>query len=45
MTEWSTLRARFPDDEFNEVERIKEKYESLAKVAEGRSENASANYN
>ena len=24
---------------------IKEKYESLAKVAEGRSENASANYN
>ena len=27
MTEWSTLRARFPDDEFNEIERIKEKYE------------------
>jgi len=26
MTEWSTLRARFPDDEFNEIERIKEKY-------------------
>ena len=27
MTEWNTLRARFPDDEFNEIERIKEKYE------------------
>ena len=27
MTEWSTLRARFPDGEFNEIERIKEKYE------------------
>ena len=27
MTEWSTLRARFPDDEFDEIERIKEKYE------------------
>ena len=27
MTEWSTLRARFPDDEFNEIEKIKEKYE------------------
>tara|TARA_B110000116_G_scaffold182863_1_gene158455 strand:- start:44 stop:442 length:399 start_codon:yes stop_codon:yes gene_type:complete len=26
MTEWSTLRARFPDDEFDEIERIKEKY-------------------
>ena len=26
MTEWSTLRARFPDDEFNEIERIKEQY-------------------
>ena len=26
MTEWSTLRARFPDDEYNEIERIKEKY-------------------
>ena len=24
MTEWSTLRARFPDDEFDEIERIKE---------------------
>ena len=27
MTEWNTLRARFPDDEFNEIERIKEKYD------------------
>ncbi len=26
MTEWSTLRARFPDDEYNEIERIKEQY-------------------
>ena len=26
MTEWSTLRARFPDDEFQEIERIKEQY-------------------
>ena len=26
MTEWSTLRARFPDDEFNEIERIKGQY-------------------
>ena len=26
MTEWSTLRARFPDDEYNEIERIKDKY-------------------
>ena len=26
MTEWNTLRARFPDDEFNEIERIKEHY-------------------
>ena len=26
MTEWSTLRARFPDDEFKEIERIKEQY-------------------
>jgi len=26
MTEWSTLRARFPDDEFDEIERIKDKY-------------------
>lgn len=26
MTEWSTLRARFPDDEYNEIERIKVKY-------------------
>ena len=26
MTEWNTLRARFPDDEFGEIERIKEKY-------------------
>ena len=27
MTEWNTLRARFPDDEFGEIERIKEQYE------------------
>ena len=27
MTEWNTLRARFPSDEFEEIERIKEKYE------------------
>ena len=26
MTEWNTLRARFPDDEFDEIERIKVKY-------------------
>ena len=26
MAEWMTLRARFPDDEFNEIERIKEHY-------------------
>jgi hypothetical protein len=26
MTEWNTLRARFPDDEFEEIERIKEQY-------------------
>ena len=26
MTEWSTLRARFPDDEYNEIKRIKEQY-------------------
>ena len=26
MTEWNTLRARFPDDEFKEIERIKEQY-------------------
>ena len=26
MTEWNTLRARFPDDEFNEIDRIKEQY-------------------
>ena len=26
MTEWKTLRARFPDDEFDEIERIKEQY-------------------
>ncbi len=26
MTEWNTLRARFPDDEFVEIERIKEQY-------------------
>ncbi len=27
MTEWTTLRAKFPDDEFEEIERIKEKYD------------------
>ena len=27
MTTWSTLRARFPNDEFEEIERIKEKYD------------------
>ena len=27
MTEWNTLRARFPSDEMEEIERIKEKYE------------------
>lgn len=26
MTEWSTLRARFPDDEFVQIERIKKQY-------------------
>jgi len=26
MTEWNTLRARFPDDEFDEINRIKEQY-------------------
>ena len=26
MTEWNTLRARFPDDEYVEIERIKEQY-------------------
>jgi len=26
MTKWNTLRARFPDDEFDEIERIKEQY-------------------
>ena len=26
MTDWNTLRARFPDDEFDEIERIKEQY-------------------
>ena len=26
MTEWNTLRARFPNDEFSEIERIKEQY-------------------
>ena len=26
MTEWTTLRARFPKEEFDEIERIKEKY-------------------
>jgi len=27
MTEWTTLRAKFPDDEFEEIERIKKKYD------------------
>lgn len=27
MTDWVTLRAKFPDDEFEEIERIKEKYD------------------
>ena len=27
MTEWTTLRAKFPDDEFEEIKRIKEKYD------------------
>jgi len=26
MTEWNTLRARFPDDELKDIERIKEQY-------------------
>ena len=26
MTDWNTLRARFPDDEFVEIDRIKEQY-------------------
>ncbi len=26
MTEWNTLRARFPDDEFDQIERIKKQY-------------------
>lgn len=26
MTDWNTLRARFPDDEFEEIDRIKEQY-------------------
>jgi hypothetical protein len=26
MTKWNTLRARFPDDELDEIERIKEQY-------------------
>ena len=26
MTEWSTLRARFPEDELAEIRRIKEQY-------------------
>jgi len=26
MAEWITLRARFPDEEFDEIERIKEQY-------------------
>ena len=27
MTEWNTLRARFPKDEMEEIERIKEQYD------------------
>ncbi len=27
MTEWITLRAKFPDDEFEEIERIKKQYD------------------
>ena len=27
MTKWTTLRAKFPDDEFEEIERIKKKYD------------------
>ena len=27
MTEWVTLRAKFPDDEFEEIERIKKQYD------------------
>ena len=27
MVKWLTLRARFPEDEFEEIERIKEKYD------------------
>ncbi len=27
MTKWITLRARFPEDEYEEIERIKEQYD------------------
>jgi len=27
VTKWFTLRAKFPDDEYEEIERIKEKYD------------------
>ena len=27
MTEWVTLSAKFPDDEFEEIERIKKQYD------------------
>jgi len=27
MAEWSTLSAKFPEDEFEEIERIKERYD------------------
>ena len=27
MAEWTTLRAKFPEDEFEEIERIKERYD------------------
>ena len=27
MTEWNTLRARFPNEEFDEIDRIKDRYD------------------
>ena len=27
MADWTTLRAKFPEDEFEEIERIKERYD------------------
>ena len=29
MTKWITLRARFPEDEYDEIERIKEQYDLI----------------